>query len=62
MCGIAGITGKIDRGIARAVVGKMIASQERRGLDGEGLEEWEGAVLGPQNPWQSFSKYIGEEP
>lgn len=42
MCGIAGLAGATDRDAVR----RMLASLARRGPDGEGLEVWDGAVLG----------------
>ena len=46
MCGIAGFAGKIDRQDAEHRVRLMLRSLERRGPDSEGLEAWDGAVLG----------------
>jgi len=42
MCGIAGLAGTTDRGRVR----QMLSTLARRGPDGEGLEVWNGAVLG----------------
>ena len=46
MCGIAGLAGFSDRGDAQHRVRQMLSSLARRGPDGEGLEVWNGAVLG----------------
>src|SRR5829696_7884240 len=46
MCGIAGLAGATDRDGARGRVRQMLSTLARRGPDGEGLEVWEGAVLG----------------
>lgn len=46
MCGIAGIAGRIETGVAASSVAGMVAAMARRGPDGEGMEVWEGAVLG----------------
>lgn len=46
MCGIAGITGGFDPAAAQAAVGRMLAAQVRRGPDAEGMECWDGALLG----------------
>lgn len=46
MCGIAGLVGWTDGEAARGRVAAMLRALERRGPDGEGLEAWDGAVLG----------------
>ena len=46
MCGIAGLAGFSDRDAAERRVGQMLSALARRGPDGEGLEVWNGAVLG----------------
>jgi asparagine synthase (glutamine-hydrolysing) len=46
MCGIAGLAGLSDREAAQHRVRQMMATLARRGPDGEGLEVWDGAVLG----------------
>ncbi|HVI71813.1 MAG TPA: hypothetical protein VM656_10040, partial [Pyrinomonadaceae bacterium] len=46
MCGIAGLAGFSERGDAEHRVQKMLSTLARRGPDGEGLEVWNGAVLG----------------
>src|SRR6185295_3960505 len=46
MCGIAGLAGFSDRGDAQHRVRQMLSSLARRGPDGEGLEVWNGAILG----------------
>ena len=46
MCGIAGIVGPGDSETMKRRVGAMLATQARRGPDGEGMESWESAVLG----------------
>jgi asparagine synthase (glutamine-hydrolysing) len=46
MCGIAGLVGEHDGRAGRAAVEKMVGALERRGPDGEGVEAWDGAVLG----------------
>src|SRR5215211_3105431 len=46
MCGIAGLAGATDRDGARRGVRQMLSRLARRGPDGEGLEVWNGAVLG----------------
>ena len=46
MCGIAGLAGFSDRDAAESRVGQMLSALARRGPDGEGLEVWNGAVLG----------------
>jgi asparagine synthase (glutamine-hydrolysing) len=46
MCGIAGLAGFNERGEAERRVQKMLSTLARRGPDGEGLEVWNGAVLG----------------
>ncbi|HEX6284273.1 MAG TPA: asparagine synthase (glutamine-hydrolyzing), partial [Pyrinomonadaceae bacterium] len=46
MCGIAGLAGTSDRGAAEQRVRRMLSTLARRGPDGEGLEMWDGAVLG----------------
>src|SRR5690349_12965792 len=46
MCGIAGLAGFDDRDEARRRVRQMLSTLTRRGPDGEGLNVWDGAVLG----------------
>ncbi|MFZ0063290.1 MAG: asparagine synthase (glutamine-hydrolyzing) [Pyrinomonadaceae bacterium] len=46
MCGIGGIAGFGDRDVAQQRVRRMMSTLARRGPDGEGLEVWDGAVLG----------------
>ena len=46
MCGIAGLAGPGDRETAARRVRQMTTTLARRGPDGEGLEVWDGAVLG----------------
>ncbi|HEX6717752.1 MAG TPA: asparagine synthase (glutamine-hydrolyzing) [Pyrinomonadaceae bacterium] len=46
MCGIAGLAGFGDREGAQQRVRRMLSTLARRGPDGEGLETWNGAVLG----------------
>ena len=46
MCGIAGLAGLRNTEAARNRVRQMMATLTRRGPDGEGLEVWDGAVLG----------------
>src|SRR6185503_13079183 len=46
MCGIAGLAGFSQRGDAEHRVRQMLSTLARRGPDGEGLEVWNGAVLG----------------
>jgi asparagine synthase (glutamine-hydrolysing) len=46
MCGIAGFAGSTDLPNAEHIVRLMLHSLERRGPDSEGLESWNGAVLG----------------
>ena len=46
MCGIAGLAGATDRDAGRRRVRQMLSRLARRGPDGEGLEVWDGAVLG----------------
>jgi asparagine synthase (glutamine-hydrolysing) len=46
MCGIAGFAGFTDRYSAEDRVLRMMRSLERRGPDAEGMETWDGAVLG----------------
>jgi asparagine synthase (glutamine-hydrolysing) len=46
MCGIAGLAGFDNRDAARHRVRQMMSTLTRRGPDGEGLEVWNGAVLG----------------
>ncbi|HEX8501618.1 MAG TPA: asparagine synthase (glutamine-hydrolyzing) [Pyrinomonadaceae bacterium] len=46
MCGIAGVVGQSDGRAARGRVAAMLRALARRGPDGEGLETWDGAVLG----------------
>ena len=46
MCGIAGFAGITDRSDGERTVRLMLRSLERRGPDAEGMETWEGAVLG----------------
>src|SRR5215213_7204475 len=46
MCGIAGLAGFTDRDEARQRVRQMMSTLTRRGPDAEGLEVWNGAVLG----------------
>ena len=46
MCGIAGIVGHIEPTAATKAVAKMTQALARRGPDGDGIESWDGAVLG----------------
>src|SRR5688500_19645414 len=46
MCGIVGLAGFDDREESRQRVRRMMSTLARRGPDGEGLEVWDGAVLG----------------
>src|SRR5687767_2228332 len=46
MCGIAGLAGLTNRDEARYRVRQMMSTLTRRGPDAEGLEVWNGAVLG----------------
>ena len=46
MCGIAGLAGVIDRDADAVRVRTMLSTLARRGPDGEGVEVWNGAVLG----------------
>jgi asparagine synthase (glutamine-hydrolysing) len=46
MCGIGGIAGFGDHDEAQQRVRRMMSTLARRGPDGEGLEVWDGAVLG----------------
>ena len=46
MCGIAGLAGFSDRGVAQHRVRQMLSTLARRGPDGEGLEVWNIAALG----------------
>ena len=46
MCGIAGVVGSLDMRAAADAVHRMSAVVARRGPDDEGLETWDGAVLG----------------
>ena len=46
MCGIAGLAGTGERAVAEQRVRQMLSTLTRRGPDGEGLELWNGAVLG----------------
>lgn len=46
MCGIAGFAGPGSPDSLRGVVGQMVSSLARRGPDSEGIESWDGAVLG----------------
>lgn len=46
MCGIAGLAGLGDRDEARRRLRQMMSTLTRRGPDGEGLEVWNGALLG----------------
>jgi asparagine synthase (glutamine-hydrolysing) len=46
MCGLAGIVGAVDPGRARAHTADMLVALAHRGPDAEGLESWQGAVLG----------------
>lgn len=46
MCGIAGLAGFTNRDEARQRVRQMMSTLTRRGPDAEGLEVWNGAVLG----------------
>ncbi len=46
MCGISGIAGFKDRVEAEQRVRRMMGSLERRGPDGEGIFEWNSAILG----------------
>jgi asparagine synthase (glutamine-hydrolysing) len=46
MCGIAGIVGSSDRAVGERAVRKMIRMLKHRGPDSEGIESWDGVVLG----------------
>ena len=46
MCGIAGFVGDVDPVQGRDILGRMVRAIERRGPDGEGVEQWPGAWLG----------------
>ena len=46
MCGIAGVVGFGERGRAAEACAAMVSALARRGPDGEGVESWDGAVLG----------------
>ena len=46
MCGIAGLAGTGERAVAEQRGRQMLSTLTRRGPDGEGLELWNGAVLG----------------
>ena len=46
MCGIAGVVGASDWTMAEDAVRQMVRALARRGPDSEGLELWDGAVLG----------------
>lgn len=46
MCGIAGYIGNPNAKQAEAVMRRMVKRIERRGPDGEGIEQWPGAWLG----------------
>lgn len=46
MCGVAGVIGVTDAQRSRAAVQAMTTCLQRRGPDGEGLEEWPGAMMG----------------
>src|SRR5437867_2899252 len=46
MCGLAGLVGSRDLTTASEAVLRMMSALARRGPDGEGLEVWDGAVLG----------------
>jgi asparagine synthase (glutamine-hydrolysing) len=46
MCGIAGLIGSADRVAAERDVRAMTDALARRGPDAEGIESWDGAVLG----------------
>lgn len=46
MCGIAGLVGNFERRAGAATVQSMIDALARRGPDGEGVESWDGAILG----------------
>jgi asparagine synthase (glutamine-hydrolysing) len=46
MCGIAGIAGELEHTQAGTAVAEMISTLARRGPDGQGIEVWNGAVLG----------------
>jgi asparagine synthase (glutamine-hydrolysing) len=46
MCGIAGVAGAANFSEAELSVREMLRALARRGPDGEGLERWNGAVLG----------------
>jgi len=46
MCGIGGIAGFGDHDASQQRVRRMLSTLARRGPDGEGLEAWDGAVLG----------------
>lgn len=46
MCGIAGLIGPVRGARAHDAVRGMVGALARRGPDGEGIEAWDGAVLG----------------
>lgn len=46
MCGIAGMVGELEHGVAVNTVKKMVDALVRRGPDDEGVEIWDRAVLG----------------
>ena len=46
MCGIAGIVGHTNRSAAESAIRQMTCALTRRGPDSEGIESWEGVVLG----------------
>jgi asparagine synthase (glutamine-hydrolysing) len=46
MCGIAGLAGADNRDAGERRVRQMLSTLARRGPDGEGLEVWDGAILG----------------
>ena len=46
MCGLAGFVGSAHPVRAQERVQRMLGALERRGPDGEGIEGWDGAVLG----------------
>src|SRR5215510_5138408 len=46
MCGIAGLAGAGERDASQRRVRQMLSTLARRGPDGEGVEVWNGAILG----------------
>lgn len=46
MCGIAGLIGSKNKNAAAQTIGAMLKILEHRGPDDEGVEFWDGAVLG----------------